>query len=633
MFAMARPSLRVLVKRAVVLSASALLFLLPGCFLLTRVAVDAHEVGPEKVQEELNVNALTGKELSTLAREALVGLDLEERFEDDPEGALAELHAVAARELDPGLTYALAELSFAAGKRNGDRGFYLAAAVYAYLFLLGDDFPDPNPYDRRFRWACDLYNRGLALAFTDPLTGRIVLQDARCALPQGTLDVALDRSPSSWSGQGITDFLAADGFDVRGLSLRYRRSGLGVALIGLPRTDTLSEAPGGKYLGKKFTLPITAFLELTGGLRDVGTALRGTLHLRSAYESSETQVGDRVVPLEADLTAPLAYGLGKSELWQFSLGGFFGGDSSTPENGLIMVRPYKSGRIPVVLVHGTASNPAYWAEMFNTLQADPELGARFQFWFFLYNTGSPIAYSAATLRDALFDVVEAVDPGGQDAALRRMVVIGHSQGGLLARLMATEGGASWWEDIVGSPLEEFEMTEEQRKLVLWALDFHALPFVERVVFMSTPHRGSFLTKRHFAGWISSLIEMPGAVVDLSKQMVQQQEKLPPELVGKGIATSVNNMDVDNPFLKRLGRAPIAPGVAVNSIVAVKGDGPVEEGNDGVVEYVSAHFEGAESELVVRSGHSSQLNPLAIREVRRILLEHLRTDPQDPETSP
>ena len=47
----------------------------------------------------------------------------------------------------------------------------------------------------------------------------------------------------------------------------------------------------------------------------------------------------------------------------------------------------------------------------------------------------------------------------------------------------------------------------------------------------------------------------------------------------------------------------------------------EEGDDGVVKYSSAHIEGVESELVVRSSHSTQGRPETIEEVRRILLLH------------
>jgi len=62
-------------------------------------------------------------------------------------------------------------------------------------------------------------------------------------------------------------------------------------------------------------------------------------------------------------------------------------------------------------------------------------------------------------------------------------------------------------------------------------------------------------------------------------------------------------------------------VSAHSIIAVRGDGPPEEGGDGVVSYSSAHIEDVESELVVRSGHSAQQKPPSIEEVRRILLLH------------
>ena len=88
-----------------------------------------------------------------------------------------------------------------------------------------------------------------------------------------------------------------------------------------------------------------------------------------------------------------------------------------------------------------------------------------------------------------------------------------------------------------------------------------------------------------------------------------------------IPTALDNMDASNPFIKTLASLPIAPGVHAHSIIPVKGAGPVEDGNDGVVEYKSAHIDGVESELVVRSGHSTQATPQTIEEVRRILYEH------------
>jgi len=106
------------------------------------------------------------------------------------------------------------------------------------------------------------------------------------------------------------------------------------------------------------------------------------------------------------------------------------------------------------------------------------------------------------------------------------------------------------------------------------------------------------------------------------------EGLPPEIERK-IPTSVDNMKPENPFIRTLSEIPILPHVKRHSIIAVKGDGPIEEGNDGVVEYKSAHLEDADSEFVVRWNHSSQSHPLVIEEVRRILLEHSKEKDEIP----
>jgi hypothetical protein len=61
--------------------------------------------------------------------------------------------------------------------------------------------------------------------------------------------------------------------------------------------------------------------------------------------------------------------------------------------------------------------------------------------------------------------------------------------------------------------------------------------------------------------------------------------------------------------------------------------PYEDGNDGVVEYKSAHVEGVESEKIVRTFHSSQAFPETIEEVRRILLLHEVTGQPAPGPAP
>jgi hypothetical protein len=85
------------------------------------------------------------------------------------------------------------------------------------------------------------------------------------------------------------------------------------------------------------------------------------------------------------------------------------------------------------------------------------------------------------------------------------------------------------------------------------------------------------------------------------------------------------MAADNPLLKALAALPMAPGVPAHSIVAVKPGMNITTGNDGVVEYQSAHIDGVESEFIVGAQHSCQSHPFVIEEVRRILLKHIGID--------
>jgi hypothetical protein len=83
------------------------------------------------------------------------------------------------------------------------------------------------------------------------------------------------------------------------------------------------------------------------------------------------------------------------------------------------------------------------------------------------------------------------------------------------------------------------------------------------------------------------------------------------------------MNPNNRFIRALSEIPLADGVVAHSIIAVQGDGPIEEGDDGVVKYTSAHIDGVASEKIVRSSHSTQGHPETIQEIKRILFERLK----------
>jgi len=269
----------------------------------------------------------------------------------------------------------------------------------------------------------------------------------------------------------------------------------------------------------------------------------------------------------------------------------------------------------------------WWAEMANALAADPVLRHRYQFWYFIYNSGNPTVYSASRFRESLQAKIRELDPEGRDAALQQMVIVGHSQGGLLAKLSATDTGDTLLQTVLKTNrLEDLELSAERQAAIRRYTCFQGLPCVKRVVFVSTPHRGSYAAGGFVRGLARRFVSLPARLLKRTSELAGLSEKLdlPREL--RGTPTSLDSMSPNNPVLLALARIPLAPGVKGHSIIAVEGDGDYRKGKDGIVSYESAHVDYVESEFIVRSFHSCQGKPPTIEEVRRILHEHLQALP-------
>jgi len=184
---------------------------------------------------------------------------------------------------------------------------------------------------------------------------------------------------------------------------------------------------------------------------------------------------------------------------------------------------------------------------------------------------------------------------------------------------AVETGDVLWRNVSDRPIDALPVKPETRALLRESLFIDPLPFVRRLVFIATPHRGSFQARLWVTNVLARLVTMPRDIATLGAQLVTLRRENAIFARVRRVPTSVDNMSPSNPFVRTLAAIPVVPGVATHSIIAVKGNGPPEQGNDGVVAYTSAHVDGVQSELVVRSSHSVQGNPHAIEEVRRILL--------------
>jgi pimeloyl-ACP methyl ester carboxylesterase len=604
--------------RSTALAAGVVVSLLAaGC----ATSVGVRRIRPEEADRQLTASVLTTGQPGAPAQEFLYRLDLTEQYREDPARTIAELHAGLGQADEPSRLFALAELSFDYAGRGGARPYYLASAAYAWAFLFPDD-PSSRPgcYDPRARTAMDLYNRGIAQGLASGSGDEVDLSARRVALPFGPLQLDTDPAGFTFGGYQLAHFMSLADLQIRGLRNRYRHRGIGAPLAASVAKGDERVDP---WIGPYVKVPVTALLRFDDPRRGMSDgALHGTIQLFNAGESTTTRIGDVTVPLESERTAALAYQLEGAPVWDFEIAGFRRGDFAFTkrDDNLFMIQPYRPGRIPVVFVHGTASSPARWAEMTNELMNDPVLGPRYQFWFYLYNTGNPVAYSAMGLREALQNVVKDVDPEGKDPALRQMVVIGHSQGGLLTKMTVVSSGTRFWDANFQVPIEQADLSPETKDLLRRSIFVEPLPFVTEVIFVCTPHRGSYLAENFLGGIARRLVTFPARLTKVTVDLVKLNPAQAAQTAVR-MPTAIDNMDGSHPFIKTLAALPIAPGVEAHSIVAVKGDGPPEEGDDGVVKYTSAHIDGVASELIVRDSHSTQATPATIEEVRRILSAH------------
>jgi hypothetical protein len=607
------------------------LYLLAGFLAGCATPIGVNHVDRRVAYHTLTANAISAERASSFSSRELINFNLYQEFEDNPQKALADLHAGLAPKGDEDRIFALAELSFLHGQNSGERSYYLAAAVYAYAFLLpGQLGTQPRGIDPRLRWAADLYNQSLTQAAKSDEAAYAIPMGGVLKLPFGELTVTFNERDLIWGGFRMKDFVPAADVEVRGLRNRYRTPGIGAALMASIEPLEGEAGKPSMRIPPRLKIPVTAFLRLDDPRAALASGkLRGEVEFYTPDSTRSLKIAGVDVPIEYETTSALAMTLEGAPVWDFEIAGFRSGDFTVGgENlreGLFMMQPHKPGRIPVVLVHGTASSPARWAELVNELANDPRFWENYEIWLFMYNTGNPIAYSGMLLRDALIKVVKELDPDGNEPGLKRMVVMGHSQGGLLTKMTVIDSGMHLWPFSV--PPEELDIDVETRDLLTNALLIKPLPFVRRVVFIATPHRGSYQALGVLGRIGSWLVTLPGRFTKLGLDLLTLQSK--GLLLGgsmSGIPTSIDNMNPTNRFIVGLSAIPIADGVIAHSIVGVEGGGPPALGGDGVVKYSSAHIDGVASEKIVHSAHSMQGNPETIQEVKRILIEHANSLP-------
>ncbi len=501
---------------------------------------------------------------------------------------------------------ARAELS--GSTQSTDNHFHAALAAWTALHELPAGTDD-------YQLAWETYHTSLArLLATASSAGRFLPgQGLVVQSSQGLTFVPIAVRGGVWRNEDAQVIHPTGSYRQKALSRQYRAEGWGVPVVVERRLATATRVeeqfltPGAMFAATAILRPCAAggaVLELIDSLHPDPAALQD------------------LQPLANDLSAPFALRLHTSPELQSDWLSFFGVDLPTSE-GLFFLEPYQQGKIPVVMVHGILSNPTSWVDMANDLRATPGFANRFQLWAFRYPTGAPFLESASRLRHDLSRAASIADPAGQDPALRQMILIGHSMGGLVCELQAANSQDRLWNAVANRPFSAIVATPAARRALQDMFFFEPQPNVRCVISLAAPHRGSNWADRPIGRLGAALASPDPERVARHEQLMSLNPGVFSEEVTARVPTSIDMLDPDSAILAAIAALPKSPCVDVHTIFGYGRTRLTSGQGDGIVSVDSALSPHATSQIGIDASHTNIHRKVeAVDEIVRILDERL-----------
>ncbi|PZU34419.1 MAG: hypothetical protein DI574_13390, partial [Acidovorax sp.] len=496
-----------------------------------------------------------------------------------------------------------------------------ARYAYAYLFYTTRT-PGQRAFEERQTQIRDYYNYAVQKAVGNLFRHRGEYRpDGNVIRVAGwQIDSELSALRLPEDGTLPEELLPATSLSFSGLRNVYRRDGFGADLVAvMPKP----RAPKGEYVPYQETrFPVvTALIRFDGNsLQEVLATQQLLVMLVDPTRSESTRMAGQELPVAANFTAGYGLWLARSGFGVQALRTLFGSADGISRPQVHLMQPYDPNKRTIVMLHGLASSPEAWINVANELMGDEQLRRRYQIWQVYYPSNAPLAANNAAIRKALNDTLARFDPTSKADAANDMVLIGHSMGGVLARLMVSDASNTLLDAITEEYNLKGKKAENVRAGLAPYLNFTAMPQVNRAIFIAAPHRGTSFANHKLARWIANLVTLPITMLD---QLSDAAGSLAQLDTGSSeplrIPNSIDNLSDKDPFVRLVAGLPINPKVRYYSIMGNDTpELPLAESSDGVVPYASAHLDGAQSEKVIPSWHNVQESPQAILEIRRIL---------------
>ncbi|AKC85801.1 hypothetical protein WQ53_02520 [Pseudoxanthomonas suwonensis] len=344
------------------------------------------------------------------------------------------------------------------------------------------------------------------------------------------------------------------------------------------------------------------------------------LHVVDPARSDPVVVAGRSVHPYFDALSFYQLGASASRLPRQGVYGLIGGRGIGARAGVYLLQDYDPDRVPVVMIHGLGSNPIIWSELSGAIWADPALRESYQVIHVVFQTNAPLLISRLRVQHYLDRMWMLLDPEQDDPARGKMIVIGHSLGGVVSRLLAVDSGTTLWDAAFTVPPDRLEGSAEDVAGIRATFLIKPYPGACALILLAAPHKGS-PRATSLTGRIARLLVGRRApeIQALRRVADAYPESVRPELLDSyrlARLNSITTLQAMQP-VRRAGEALLpAAGIRYHTIAGDL-DG---QGSDGVVPLESSLLPGAHSTLVVDAGHTLYRNPEAIARIIWILRE-------------
>ena len=512
---------------------------------------------------------------------------------------------------------------------------------YAYMFKT-KRAPQDRIFDNRQVQIRDFYNQAIAkLVSSYALRYKHNELQQQIRVGNSIYDIDFDYYPQL-KQQKIQQLMSTYNLNFSGLRSVTRRDGFGSEfLVVLPENpnDDLSKSkyiidplkydyPAGKnpniHQARYLAATITAEPHSANSIEDILNQPHFKLKAYDPYKYESAQIAQKQYPLAANFSAPYGLWLAQNNLGKSAYLSLIDREERLSMPHLYLLEPYNPNKKVIVLIHGLASSPEAWIRLTNDIMGDPVLRENFQVWQVFYSTNMPILESRFQIYALLQQGFKQVSPSA--AAKKDAVVIGHSMGGILARLLVSDTDLTQpaMQMLKNRRLERFKSDP----LLQARLRLKPITNFNRAIFLAAPHKGTEFADRWFTLAARKVIRLPTAFLSAFADTLQQHEvdlKNLTKEIGHGvIQNGPSDLSKNSKFTQLTENILPVKGFKYHSIIGNNTDSTEHQlMNDDVVHYNSAHLDGAVSEKIIKGGHSIQETPEAVLELRRILRLHLQ----------